>query len=197
MSQTNTRAPGYRLGDPELAPSPISLDELEEMKASVLFGDDDVRALRRAQAILEPQTEAILDVWYGFVGSQPHLLRSFSHRGEPNPDYLAKVRVRFGLWIRDTTAAVYDERWLAYQHEIGRRHHRVGKNRTDRVEAADHISFRHLILLTYPIFATLRPFLEKGGDDPATVDAMHQAWLKSVLLHVTLWSHPYIHSGDF
>jgi hypothetical protein len=26
---------------------------------------------------------------------------------------------------------------------------------------------------------------------------MHQAWIKSVLLQVTLWSHPYVKDGDF
>ncbi|MBW3595899.1 MAG: hypothetical protein KY475_01335 [Planctomycetes bacterium] len=26
---------------------------------------------------------------------------------------------------------------------------------------------------------------------------MHQAWFKSVILHVTLWSHPYVKEGDF
>jgi hypothetical protein len=26
---------------------------------------------------------------------------------------------------------------------------------------------------------------------------MHQAWLKSVLLQVTLWTYPYIKEGDF
>lgn len=196
MTHDSTPA-GYRLGDPSLPASPIGIDELAEMKASLLFDDADVAALRRARPILEPQTEAILDVWYGFVGSQPHLLRYFSQGGRPNADYLAQVRARFGRWISDTTAAEYDDAWLAYQHEIGRRHHRVAKNRTDGVDAAEHIHFRHLILLTYPIFATLRPFLEKGGDDAATVDAMHHAWLKSVLLQVTLWSHPYVQSEDY
>ena len=35
---------------------------------TVLFTDEDAGYLRRAGAILAPQTEAVLDVWYGFVG---------------------------------------------------------------------------------------------------------------------------------
>ena len=31
----------------------------------------------------------------------------------------------------------------------------------------------------------------------ALVDKMHAAWLKSCLLQLTLWSHPYVKDGDF
>jgi hypothetical protein len=29
------------------------------------------------------------------------------------------------------------------------------------------------------------------------VEKMHAAWVKSCLLQVTLWSHPYVKDGDF
>ncbi|MBX6377633.1 MAG: protogloblin ApPgb [Clostridia bacterium] len=190
--------PGYAYGSPALPRSTVTLEDLEKLKATLLFGDDDVKALRQAHDVLRDQVEAILDVWYGFVGSQPHLLAAFAGAdGQPVPAYLEAVRRRFGQWILDTTRAEYDQAWLDYQAEIGRRHHRSGKNRTDGVQAADHIPFRYLVALTYPIFATIRPFLAKKGHDPATVDAMHQAWLKSVLLQVILWSQPYVRDGDF
>jgi len=190
-----TRPHGYR--PQNLSPSPIDAGSLAEMRATLTLTDDDLAALRRARPLLEPRVEEILDVWYGFVGSQPHLLASFSHEGTPDADYLNAVRARFGRWILDTTSPELDAEWLAHQHEIGRRHHRVAKNRTDDAAAADHIGLRHVLLLTYPIFATLRPFLEAGGDPPEVVDAMHHAWLKMVLLQVTLWSHPYVVDGDF
>jgi len=79
----HTQPPGYRLGDPSLPRSPVTLAELDEMKGSVLFGDDDVAALRQAGDILEPQVEDVLDVWYGFVGDTPHLLAYFSKDGVP------------------------------------------------------------------------------------------------------------------
>jgi hypothetical protein len=54
------------------------------MKKSALFGDEDMEWLRRSHAIVEDQVEAILDVWDGCVGSQPHLLASFTgHDGAP------------------------------------------------------------------------------------------------------------------
>ncbi|UJR79895.1 protoglobin domain-containing protein [Sandaracinus amylolyticus] len=179
--------------------SPITLEDFERMKRSVLFGDDDVAALRASERVLADQTDAILDVWYGFVGSQPHLLASFSDAttGAPLPGYLAAVRKRFGQWILDTARAQYDQAWLDYQHEIGLRHHRIEKNRTDGVSAAPIVPFRDLFLLVFPVTHTLRPFLAKKGDAPDQVERMHQAWVKSCLLQVTLWSHPYVHAGDY
>lgn len=184
--------------DVKIAPAPIDLDELARIQATLMFSDDDVAALRASLPLLEPEVEAILDVWYGFVGATPHLLAYFSNSArEPQPDYLAAVRVRFARWIVDTARATYDQTWLDYQFEIGRRHHRVGKNRVDGATAVDHIHFRYLFALAFPITHTLRPFLEKGGAPADRVDAMQQAWLKSVLLQVTLWCYPYVREGDF
>lgn len=177
----------------------VTLADLELLKASVLFGDEDVAALRRSGEILDSQVEDVLDVWYGFVGSNAHLVAAFARKsdGEPDPDYLAAVRVRFAQWIRDTAAANYDADWLAAQLEIGRRHHRSGKNRTDGVDAADVVPLSHVIALVYPITATLRPFLEKGGDPPEAVDAMQDAWRKSVLVQVALWARAYVPAEDW
>ena len=196
MSQTDI--PGYTYGTDAVARSPVGLQELELLKATLLLGDDDLAALRRSGGLLAGQVEEILDVWYGFVGANPHLLAAFSGPdGEPDQAYLAAVRQRFGRWILDTARADYDQAWLDYQHEIGLRHHRSGKNRTDGVDAADNIPLRYVLALLVPITTTLRPFLAGGGAAPDEVEAMHQAWVKAVLLQVILWSHPYVRDGDF
>ena len=72
----NSTAPGYTY-DQTLAPSPVSMAELDELKASVAWTEHDREALRRAGKILVPRAEEILDVWYGFVGSHPHLVHEF------------------------------------------------------------------------------------------------------------------------
>ncbi len=194
---TTTPIPGYTLGS--AARSPVTLAEFETMKKTALFGDDDVRALRVSHDVLKDQVEAILDVWYGFVGSQPHLLASFSGGaiGQPEGEYLGAVRKRFGQWILDTAAAQYDQRWLDYQHEIGLRHHRAKKNRTDGADASAIVPFRDLFALIFPVTFTLKPFLAKQGHSAEQVEQMHAAWLKSCLLQLTLWSHPYVKDGDF
>jgi Protoglobin len=195
---TQTDIPGYTYGTDAVPRSPVSLDELELLKATLLLGDDDLAALRRSGDILAPQVERILDVWYGFVGANPHLLAAFSGPdGQPDQAYLAAVRRRFGRWILDTARASFDQAWLDYQHEIGLRHHRTGKNRTDGARAADHIPLRYVLALLVPITTTLKPFLAEGGAAPDQVEAMHQAWVKAVLLQVILWSHPYVRDGDF
>ncbi len=196
---SNASIPGYTHGSTQLPMSPVSLGDLENLKKTVLFTDEDVKYLQISKDVLHDQVEAILDVWYGFVGSNPHLVYYFGDKKDyqPNSAYLAAVRKRFGQWILDTASANYDQNWLNYQHEIGLRHHRSKKNKTDNVSSVENINYRYLPTLTYPITATLKPFLGKKGHSAEDVEKMHQAWIKSVLLQVTLWSYPYVKPGDF
>lgn len=77
--------------------------------------------------------------------------------------YLGAVRKRFGQWILDTGRADYSEAWLAWQDEIGRRHHCSGKNKVDGVCAAPRIPLRHVPALVVSISITMKPFLAKKG----------------------------------
>jgi hypothetical protein len=191
--------PGYTFGTDAVPRSPVKPADFELMCRSVLFGEDDVKYLRMSHDVLKDQVEAILDVWYGFVGSNPHLLASFTARsdGRPLDDYLSAVRKRFGRWILDTARAQYDQKWLDYQYEIGLRHHRSRKNRTDGAASTDIVPFRDLFLLIFPVTLTLKPFLAKKDHSPEDVENMTLAWVKSCLLQVTLWSYPYVKDGDF
>jgi Protoglobin len=190
-AMSETAIHGYTYGN--VKDSPVTSTDLAELKASVLFGPEDEAALREAGQILGDRVEDILDVWYGFVGSNPHLVAHFTGPdGQPNAEYLAKVRGRFGQWILDTCNRAYDEDWLAYQQEIGLRHTSAGKNTTDQVESTPYVPLRHLIALIYPITATIRPFLEADGQSAERVDLMHDAWRKSVILQIALWSRAYL-----
>lgn len=198
-AQPQPPVPGYTYGQPSLARAPYTLADLDALKKTLLLGADDERALQESGAILADQTEAILDVWYGFVASTPELVVFFGDlkTGQPDGAYLAAVRKRFALWIRDTAAAQFDQAWLDYQYEIGLRHNRLKKNRTDGVHSSAQINFRYLPALTIPITTTLKPFLAQHGASAAEVDRMHAAWVKAVLLQAILWSHPYIKEGEF
>lgn len=192
MSVDSLGIPGYAYGSSDLEPSPLSEEDLERLYASVLFTEEDRRYLRMAGDVLADQVEDVLDLWYGFVASHPHLVHYFAGPdGQPNADYLGAVRKRFGRWILDTCTRPYDRVWLDYAHEIGLRHHRAKKNRTDGVDSVDHIPLRYLIAFIYPITATIRDFLAKKGHSTDDVDKMHQAWFKSVVIQVTLWAAPY------
>ncbi|WP_437907071.1 protoglobin domain-containing protein [Sorangium sp. So ce327] len=190
---------GYTVGTHAVATSPVLPADFEDMKKSALFGEEDVKYLRLSHDVVKDQVEQILDVWYGFVGANPHLLASFTGKadGKPLGDYLGGVRKRFGQWILDTARAEYDQKWLDYQHEIGLRHHRIKKNKTDGAPSTDLVPFRNLFALIFPVTLTLKPFLAKKGHSAEEVEKMHAAWVKSCLLQVTLWSYPYVKEGDF
>lgn len=193
-----TAIPGYTFGSPELAKSPVTMADFDLLKRTVLFSTEDEKHLRMAGEVLADQIDAILDLWYGFVGGQDHLLHYFRGSDQkPDGNYLAAVRHRFGQWIKDTCNPPYDQAWLDYQYEIALRHHKTKKGKTDGVEGVDNINQRYLIAFIYPITATIKPFLAGKGHTAEEVDKMHQAWFKSVVLQVTLWTQPYAKNGEF
>ena len=198
-AQAATPIPGYTYGQKSLARAPYTLQDLESLKKAMLLSDEDLRYLRMSKAILADQTEAILDVWYGFVASTPELVVFFKNNktGAPDGAYLNAVRKRFGQWILDTADANYDQAWLDYQYEIGLRHTSPKKNKTDKVDSVSSVNFRYLSALTIPITTTLKPFLAKKGASAADVEKMHAAWVKSVLMQSILWSYPYVRDGRF
>lgn len=198
-AQAATPIPGYTYGQKSLARAPYTLQDLESLKKAMLLSDEDLRYLRMSKAILADQTEAILDVWYGFVASTPELVVFFKNNktGAPDGAYLNAVRKRFAQWILDTADANYDQAWLDYQYEIGLRHTSPKKNKTDKVDSVPSVNFRYLSALTIPITTTLKPFLAKKGASAADVEKMHAAWVKSVLMQSILWSYPYVRDGRF
>ncbi len=183
---------GYTFGTEQAANSLLTLNDLELLKQTVLFTDEDEQYLRLAGQVLQDQIDAVLDVWYGFVASHSHLVYYFSNTNrQPNSDYLTAVRKRFAQWILDTCNRPYDQGWLNYQQEIGLRHTYAKKNQTDGVEAVPHIGLRYMIAFIYPITATIKPFLAQKGHSADDVEKIYQAWFKSITLQVTLWCYPY------
>lgn len=194
--------PGYTYGSPGLVKSPLTIKDLESLKKTMLFTAEDEKYLRMSKDILADQTDQtdqILDVWYGFVASTPELVYFFGNKttGKPEPEYLARVRVRFGQWILDTADANYDQAWLDYQHEIALRHTKIKKNLTDNAPSVPQINYRYIPALTIPITTTLKPFLAKKGASAEDVEKMHAAWVKSVLMQSILWGQPYVKDGQF
>lgn len=198
-AQSAPAIPGYAMGQKTLTMAPYTLSDLESLKKTVLFTDEDVRDLRMSKAILADQTEAILDVRYGLVASTPEWVVYFKNNRTAAPDgaYLGAVRKRFGQWIADTADARYDQAWLDYRYEIGLRHTTPKKNTTDKVDSVSLVHFRYLSALTLRVTTTLKPFLAKKGASAAEVEKMHAAWVKSVLMQTLLWSNPNIREGQF
>jgi hypothetical protein len=88
--------PGYTFGQTDVARSPVTAGDVELLKATLLWNDDE-RYLRMAGEVLADQVDEVLELWYGYVGSHPHLVHYFSGPdGQPIPEYLERVRSRFG-----------------------------------------------------------------------------------------------------
>lgn len=195
---SNSQIPGYTYGTSAVSNSPVSLEDLRYLKQTVMFSEEDKQYLRMAGQVLSDQLDAVLDLWYDFVGSHAYLAHYFSNlEGKPDAGYLEAVRQRFKQWILDTCNRDYDQQWLDYQHEIGLRHHVTKKNETDHVQSVPIIPLRYLIAFIYPITATMKDFLGRKGHGAEAVEKMHQAWFKSVVLQATLWSSPYTKEGQF
>lgn len=175
------------------AASPVTSEQLSELLTDVMWTEEDAAALRRAGEILEPQVADLLDVWYDFIGSTPHLVAVFHGSDQkPDADYLERVRGRFEQWVVDLCTRDFDQQWLAYQEEIALRHHPSKKNQTDSVDSPrSHVPMSHMMALAVPVTLTVRDFLAKGESDPAALDAMHQAWFKAVTVSLVLWARPY------
>lgn len=188
---------GYNYGAMAIMGSPMTLEDFDLLKRAVLFTEEDEYYLRMAGTVLADQIEAVLDIWYGFIAANDFLLQYFSGSdGKAIPKYISAVRHRFGQWILDTCNRPYDQKWLDYQNEIGARH-REKKNQTDNVDSVPIIHLRYIIALIYPITATMKMFLGKKGNSAEEIERMHQAWTKSVILQVALWSRSYVNEGEY
>jgi hypothetical protein len=187
--------PGYTYGTPEAAKSPVSPADLELLKKTVNFTEEDQKYLHMAGEVLADQTEEVVKRWRGVIAANPHLAQySLGPEGKPDAHYSADSGLRFRQWILDTCFRRYDQDWLNYQHEIALRHTSVKKNQTDHVQSAAYIPLRYVIAFTAVINDAIKPFLSANGHSEDEVEKMHRAWCKSVQLQIALWSEPYADS---
>jgi pimeloyl-ACP methyl ester carboxylesterase len=146
------------------------------------------------------------DQWTRFVEDQPRneppVLSKlhFEEWGERYLDSDEDSRTRSPASVKIPTGPFTDimHAWhgeLAY--EIGLRHHRSKKNKTDDGHTLNHIRGRDLIAFCAAIVVPMRPFLARKGHPPEIVNRMYDAWMKSMILQATLWTQPYMREGDF
>ncbi|GAB4201488.1 MAG: protoglobin domain-containing protein [Bacteroidia bacterium] len=190
-----TTIKGYDYG--KVGVSPVTMKDLELLKKTLLWTEEDDKYLKKAGEVLIDQIDAILDLWYGYVGSNEHLVYYFTKNGHPNTEYLANVRARFGQWIKDICFRPKDQEWLNYQYEIALRHHSTKKNQTDKVDTVPIIHCRYMIAFIFPITYTIKSFLSKKGHSNDDVEKMYTAWFKAVTLTSVLWTYPYIKENEF
>jgi hypothetical protein len=162
------------------------------MPPAVWLTHDDEQALHEAAEILADQADDMVTAYRARLRQQPWLAAYSGHPdGTPNPEYGAATKPRFDRWIIDACTRPLDQDWLNYQHEIGLRHTRLKKNKTDNADSLDHIPVRYLLAFTAVIIVTARGYLAAKGATPEQVDRMHSAFTKSIMLHVTVWTRAY------
>ena len=192
------RIPGYSYGTALVARSPLTLDELERLKQAVGLTGDDEQALRMAADVLASHADEMVNAWRAQLAEHPHLARYSAHPdGSANPEYSAASKPRFDRWIIDACTRPLDQAWLDYQHEIGLRHTREKKNATDHADSVEHIPMRYLLAFTAVVITTSRDYLGRRGHGAGDVERMHAAFTKSVLLHVTAWTRPYVSAENW
>ena len=191
-----TEIPGYDYGTKHAAHSPVRLEELRELEASVGWTRQDDEALRMAGEVLRDQAEALVDHWRAQIAKQPHLVKwFFGPDGKPDDHYRAAVKARFVQWVIDACTKRRDQAWLDYQEEIGLRHTPAKKNQTDGTQTPNLVPLRFILAFLAPTMLDAKGFLAKKGHSTKDVEMMHQAWSKSALLHITLWTRPYAREG--
>ena len=192
------KIPGYTYGAVEVHPSHLSLADLERLKISCGFTEQDSQSLRLAGEVLADQTEKIVAQWRsGIIASIPHLARhSRTPEGDPLPDYLAKSNLRFQQWIVDTCTKPYDQDWLNYQEEIALRHTVLRKNQTDGVHSTPFVPLSDIVAFVAVMNETIKPYLASKGHTVEEVERMHVAWCKSLQLQMAIWVRTYMDNSS-
>ncbi len=193
MKRVAEDIPGYTYGSADVAGSPVSIGQLNELKISVGFTEEDQRYLRLAGEVLADQTRQIVEHWRsGIIAGIPNLARhSRTPEGKPIPEYLAKSNLRFEQWILDTCLRPYDQDWLNYQQEIALRHTSAKKNKVDGVSSTPYVPLRDVIAFVAVMNETIKPYLAAKGSSTEEVDKMHRAWCKSIQLQLAIWAGSY------
>jgi hypothetical protein len=65
MTRVAENIRGYAYDDVDVSSSPVSLEDLDRLKAAVGFTAEDERYLRLAGGVLSGQTQAIVRHWRG------------------------------------------------------------------------------------------------------------------------------------
>jgi hypothetical protein len=194
MKKLADAIPGYTYGTAEVVTSPVFIRELNDLKVTLGFTEEDERYLRLAGEVLADQTARVVERWrVGIIQGIPNLARhSRTPEGNPIPQYLAASNLRFQRWILDTCLRRYDQDWLNYQNEIALRHMSLKKNVTDGVHSTPFVPLRDIVAFIPVMNETIKPYLAAKGNSVVDVDKMHGAWCKSMQLQIALWARPYM-----
>ena len=94
------RIPGYTYGTAEASRSPLTLEDLDHLRAVAGLTADDEAALKDAAAILAGQADDMVTAWRAQLRQLPWMAPYSGHPdGTANPEYGAASKPRFDRWI--------------------------------------------------------------------------------------------------
>jgi hypothetical protein len=179
--------PGYDYGAPSSAISSVTKIELTQLEETIGWTSAVADVLSRYADHFRAKAEEMVDSWRSIIGSQPHLSHWFvKPDGGADEQSKASVKRRFVQWVIDVAVRPHDQDWLNYQQEIGLRHTPAKKNKTDGAHAPSVVPFRYLLVFV-PMILPIRKFFKEAIQDDE-LKMLEGAWIKAVLLHITLWS---------
>jgi hypothetical protein len=188
----NPHIPGYDFGTAKSAESPLSMEDLADLEQTLGWTSEDEQLLQKHAGLFRSQAEKMVDSWRAVIGAQPHLAKwFFGPDGKPDDEYKAAVKSRFVQWVVDVATRPHDRAWLNYQEEIGLRHTPAKKNQTDGRHTPPVVPLRYLLAFI-PVVTDARRFFAGEVSDPDELAAVERAWTKTVHLHITLWTRPYV-----
>ena len=192
---TSPHIPGYNFGAPQSAISPLTDEDLRHLEQTVGWTNEDRDILERHATLFGEYAEAMVDSWRSVIAAQPHLAHWFvGPNGKPDDTYKARVKRRFVQWVIDVASRPHDRAWLDYQQEIGLRHTPAKKNRTDSAQTPPIVPLRYLLAFI-PVVLPIRRFFSIAISNELELTRLEIAWTRAVLLHITLWSLPYVAEG--
>jgi len=110
MNTSSEKIPGYAVG--RVASSPVSLEELQAIKATAGFVKQDEVMLRKTGAILVLNAGEMVNGWRAIIGQHEYLAKwFFGSDGRPDEHYKAAVKSRFVQWVSDLCLRPFDQAW--------------------------------------------------------------------------------------
>ncbi len=188
---------GYDYGSPRARTRRSRSTSCASSRPGVGWTDQDAIALERAARCCATRPEALVDSWRAEIGRQPHLAKwFFGPDGKPDERYKAAVKQRFVQWVVDACTRPRGP-GLARLSRGDRAAPHPGQEEPGPTARTtpDHVPLRYLLGFMGPVIVGTKSFLARCGTSADEVERLHQAWTKNLLLHVALWSRPYVRDG--
>lgn len=170
-----------------------SVEEIELLWRIGLFSADDERALRKLWRILQGQADDYLDRVLGMVAAYPALADALAvlHNGTAGNvmESCPPLRQIFQRWLSETCLSPHESLWLRQLYA------ELPLNPSAQALITRLPDFRYLIALSFPLLATANTLLIDHGLSPQDIERMQSAFLKAILLQVTLLSKLYVKEG--